>query len=324
MRKRVSAVFLVFSMAVLILDSRCAADSAADALALCARVLIPGLFPLFVVSGMLVPNLKGLRLSFLCGLLGIPEGSGGLFLLGLAGGFPVGAAAVAQAAGDGSLSRRDARRMLGLCSFCGPAFLFGVLPRILPMAQVAAVFVLQLETSLLVAAFWPGRSNGSIQPSHDPVTMTEAVRRAIQSMLSVCAWVMLAAVAAGYLRRWLFPLLPFGISLLLTGLLELTNGIFALSSADPDLTFILSTIFVCFGGISVLLQIGGIAATEKLKMGPCIGQKALHGLLGAAAAAGYLRFGPLFLFLPPAILFAKMALEIPRNMVYNGLRKEGI
>ena len=324
MRTRTKAAILLFAMAVLILDSRCAARSASDALTLCGSVLIPSLFPLFVLSGMLVPNLSGLRFPILVRLLGIPDGSEGLFLLGCAGGFPIGAASIAQAAAAGGISRRDAARMLGLCSFCGPAFLFGVLPRVLTMPQTAALFVIQLETGLLLAAFWPGRSAEAVQPISQTITMPEAVRRGISSMLSVCAWVMLAGVAAGFLRHWLFPLLPEGAAVLLTGLLELTNGIFSLPADHPSMTFVLCAVFVCFGGISVLLQIGGVSAPAGLGMGQCILQKAVHGLLGAITAAAYLQFGAAVLIFPPVLLFAKIVLEIPRQMVYNGPRKEGI
>ena len=322
MRMRTTALLL--AIVVLILDSRCAASAAGEALELCSRVLIPSLFPLFVVSGMLVPELKRLRLPRLSSLLGMPEGSEGIFLLGCAGGFPVGAAGVAQAASEGALSRSDAERMLGLCSFCGPSFLFGVLPSVLPMEWVTALFVLQLETGFLVAACWPGHCGCPVEPSCQSISLPDAVRRAVHSMLSVCAWVTLAAVAAGFLRRWLFPLLPDGAAMLLTGLLELTNGIFSLPAEDPSLTFLLSTIFVCFGGISVLLQIGGLAASARLSMGQCFAQKATHALLGAVTAIAYLRFGIWSLFLPLLPILVKIVLEIPKGMVYNGPGKEGI
>ena len=191
MNKRTTAAFLIFCVALLILDGRCAADSAAEALSLCGRVLIPSLFPLFVVCGMLVPQLKGMGFPLLSRLLGMPEGSGGLYLLGCAGGFPVGAACIAQTVEEGSLSREDGSRMLGLCSFCGPAFIFGVLPRLLPMRLVIALFVLQLETGLLLAAFWPGGSSGALKPSGQSISLPEGVSRAVSSMLSVCAWVLL-------------------------------------------------------------------------------------------------------------------------------------
>ena len=56
MNKRTAAA-LVAAGAALILDSRYAAQSARDALELCAQVLIPSLFPLLVLGAMLVPCL---------------------------------------------------------------------------------------------------------------------------------------------------------------------------------------------------------------------------------------------------------------------------
>ena len=320
MRNR-TALLALAAMGILILDSRCAAQSVREALELCTRTLIPSLFPLFVVSGLAVPGLQAVRLPFLSQLLRLPAGSEGIFLLGCAGGFPVGASAVGQFYRDGSLSKADAERMIGLCSFCGPAFLFGVLPRFLPMDRVAVLFVLQLETALVLGAFWPGGSEGALRPQSEDIALSEAVRRAVRSMTSVCAWVTLAAVAAGFLRRWLFPLLPGTLSLILTGALELTNGIFALEPGT-DRSFLLCAAFLCFGGVSVLLQIGGVVRGLSIKQ--CILQKMLHGLLGFAVAYGYLRFGPMSLVLIPAMLFLKMTVEIPGRMLYNTLRKEGI
>ena len=49
-------------MTALILDSRCAAGSVREAIELCIGTLIPVLFPLFVLSAMLVPALGALRM----------------------------------------------------------------------------------------------------------------------------------------------------------------------------------------------------------------------------------------------------------------------
>lgn len=317
MRKRTAAA-CILAGAIVILDSRCAALSAQESLTLCARTLVPNLFPLFVISAMLVPELPNLRIPALSRILGMPAGCEGIWLLGLCGGFPLGAACTAQKFREGSLSKQDAARMLGLCSLCGPAFLFGVLPRFLPMRDVLALFFLQAETSLFLAALWPGTSSETLTTSSESVTLPEAVHRAVDSMLSVCAWVTLAGIAAGYLRRWLFPLLPPVLGLILTGLLELTNGILALPQEDR---FVLCSLFICFGGISVLLQIGGVAA--GLRMTPCILQKTFHGIFGSILAAGYQHFGFWVFLLIPAFLFMKMTLEIPRAMVYNVRERKG-
>lgn len=324
MRTRTALAALLAAMAALILDSPCAARSASDALELCLKTLIPGLFPLFVVSAMLVPQLSSFRLPFLARLLGIPDGSEGIFLLGCAGGFPVGAACIAQTVPGGALAKQEAERMLGLCSFCGPSFLFGVIAAVLGMADALTLFALQLETALLVGAFWPGPSRSSCRTASRPVSVTEAVRRSIGSMASVCAWVILAGVTAGFLRRWLFPLLPASLGILLTGLLELTNGVFSLPLHDGSLSFVLCAAFVCFGGVSVLLQIGALAAAAGLGMGTCILQKAAQATLAALLALMCLRFGRLCLLLPFLPLAGKIAVEIPGRMVYNSGRKEGI
>ena len=156
----------------------------------------------------------------------------------------------------------------------------------------------------------------------EPVSLPAALNRAVNSILTVCGWVTMAAVAAGFLRRWAFPFLPEGIAVLLTGLLELTNGIFAAGALPREAQFVLCALFTSIGGVSVLLQIGGL--TTGIGMGQCIAQKAVHGILTAMLAFLYLRLDVIALLLVPAMLFMKIAVEIPASMVYNVRRKEGI
>ena len=323
MRKR-TAAGLLFAMLALILDSRCAADSAREAIELCIGTLIPVLFPLFVLSAMLVPALGALRMPRLSKILGFPEGGGGLFLIGCAGSFPVGAACVAQAAKDKLLSREMAGELLGLCSFCGPSFLFGVIGNVLSLRDAAVLFVIQLETALLLAVLRKHSAPGSFRSGTDTVNLPQAVRRAISSIATVCAWVVLAGVAAGFLRRWLFPLLPKALGILLTGILELTNGVFALEGLYPGLRLPFCAFFMTFGGVSVLLQIAAVAAPAGLRMGKCVRQKTFQALLAAVIAILVQMIGPCAIALPLPVLIPKIAVEISRGVCYDNGRKEGI
>ncbi|MBQ4550768.1 MAG: hypothetical protein IJA49_06715 [Oscillospiraceae bacterium] len=318
MKKRTTIVLLC-AMTALILDSRCVAESAREALSLCAKTLIPSLFPLFVLGGMLVPGLAQIHVPGLSRILGFPEG---YFLLGSLGGYPLGAACIAQAVERREMPKEDGVRMLGLCSLCGPGFLFGVVGAMLSIKEAALIFLMQLEAALATAAFWPGGSQGKSSIAAESVTLPDALNRAMHSMLSVCGWVTLAAVAAGFLRQWIFPFLPEVVAVILTGLLELTNGIFAAQGMPYEAQFVLCALFCSFGGVSVLLQLAGLS--KGLEMGQCIAQKALHGLLTALLSLLYLRAGAWSLLLIPAVLFTKIAVEIPGNMVYNVPRKEGI
>ena len=317
--KRRTTFFLLIAMSFLILDSRCAADSAREALTLCARALIPSLFPLFVLGGMLVPALAQIRIPGLSRILGFPEG---YFLLGLLGGYPLGAACIAQAVERGDLHPKDAEQITGLCSLCGPGFLFGVVGALLSPRAAGVLFLLQMEAALLTAALWPGAGDIRCQTQTQALSLPAALNRAVQSVLSVCGWVTLAAVAAGFLRRWVFPFLGDGTAVVLTGLLELTNGIYAAENSGSQAQFVLCALFCSFGGVSVLLQIQGVS--PGIRMGQCIAQKASHAILTATLAFLYLRAGTVSLLLIPALLFAKIAVEIPSAMVYNVRRKEGI
>jgi len=317
---------LLAAMILLILDSRCAARSARDALGLCMNTLIPALFPLFVLSAMLVPRLAQVRIPGLARLLGFPGGSEGIFLLGCTGGFPLGAACISQAVQSGALQKDDAERMLGPCSLCGPSFIFGVIAAVLSAKEAVLLFLIQLESVLLCASFRPPQARSEFRgASMAPVSVPDALRRATASMASVCGWVMIAGIAAGFLRRWLAPLLPGFSATVLTGLLELTNGVFSLAQLPhPAVRFVVCAGFICFGGVSVLLQIGGLAGAAGLSMSACVAQKVIHSIVGTLLAALTAALGPASLLvglIPPAV---KIAVEISGMMVYNGGRKEGI
>ncbi len=324
MQKKRALLFGLAAILLLILDSEAAAEAAGKSLALCGKTLIPGLFPMFVLCAVTVPHLSEVRIGLLARVLGFPAGSEGIYLLGCAGGFPLGAACIAQGVEAGGLRPGDAGRMLGLCSFCGPGFLFGVIGARFSVAWALALLLIQLETAVVLGVLWPGPSKAQYCFSGQAPSLPEAVLRSVQSMLSVCAWVVLAGTAAGLLEKRLFPLLPDAAGTLLTGLVELTNGVFSLDGLPESRQFVLCSLFVCFGGISVLLQIAGLASQAGIGMKQCIAQKALQGLLGAALALGCIRFGGMVLAAVPILLLGKIAVEISGKVLYNGGRKEGI
>ena len=299
--KRISVMIAAGCGLLLIFDSRCAAESALSALKLCFLTVSPGLFPLFVLSGMLLPNLQ--KLPFPRGFsrfLGIPEGSEGIFLLGSLGGFPMGAKAVGQAVESGALSKSDGESMLGICNQCGPAFLFGVLPAIFDSPEIPLLcFLIQMESAVLLAHLRPGcRGSVRIRTGEAP-SLSAAVSGAVRSMATVCAWIVLSSVAAGFLNKYCFCFLPEPLPFFASAWLELAGGCLALGKlSDPGLRLIFCMGLICFGGVCVQLQIRALAAEHGLSSGACLRQKLLQSALGMGLAAGWLRFGWGFLLFP--------------------------
>lgn len=104
--------------------------AAREGISLCVDVLIPSLFPFFVLSSLLISTgLAGLCArpleSFMRPLFGVGGAGAAALSLGLIGGYPVGARTVAQLVQRRECSQTEARRLSLFCNNCGPAFFIG-------------------------------------------------------------------------------------------------------------------------------------------------------------------------------------------------------
>ena len=149
-----TGIFPVLGMLVLIIDSQTALNGAKDGIALCINTIIPSLFPFIVLtimcnSMLLGKNIGILRLIGKC--CGVPKGAESLLLLGIIGGYPIGAQSIYQAFQTGQVKRSDARHMLGFCNNAGPAFIFGMVSSLFSAPVVAwMIWVIHILSALLV------------------------------------------------------------------------------------------------------------------------------------------------------------------------------
>ena len=264
-KKRLSVTLAVLGMTVLILDSKTALSGAYEGLELCIRVVIPSLFPFIFLSVLLTGSLAGRKISILQPLgrlCGIPAGAEGLLAVGLISGYPVGAQSIAQAYRSGTLSRSAAHRMLGFCSNAGPSFLFGILGAVFDPAALWALWGIHILSALLTGILLP-RSNVSTSESAKPnlIAAPEALNRSLGIIASVCGWVILFRVVLVFCGRWFLWSLSQEGRILLSGLLELTNGCCLLQNAPiPGMRFILASVTLAFGGFCVYLQTVSVTA----------------------------------------------------------------
>ena len=273
--------------------------AAAEALSLCARSVIPALFPFLVVSSLLLSLGLGELLSpMLAGLMeplfrvdGV--GSSAL-LLGLVGGYPIGAKTAADLYRGGRLSRPEAERLLAFCNNSNPVFLISVLG-VGVFGSVRAgvwLWLIHLLSALLTGLLFrnhggPARRQAGGTAAFQAVSLfaafVAAVRESLSGMLSVCAFVTFFYVLVrplASLGGWLGPVL--------VGLTEL----FSLTPLlRPDrFGFILASAMAGWGGLSVLCQTAAVLEGSGLRLQSCAAGKAVQGLLAgllAALLAGY-------------------------------------
>ena len=255
-------------MALLILDAKTALTGAQNGIELCIRTVIPSLFPFFLLSILLTGTLMGAGrrlLDPLCHIFRIPTGAGTLLLSGILGGYPVGAQCVGQAFERGSLSHRDARRMLAFCSNCGPAFLFGMIGAVFDEWWIPwALWAVHLISAWITSCVVPSDGIGTVfLRTNDAMTVQQALNKALKVMASVCGWVVLFRLVIQFWQRWFLWLLPEELEIAICGILELSNGCVELSRIEnTGLRFILCAGFLGFGGLCVTMQTYSVITPE--------------------------------------------------------------
>lgn len=289
-----TSVLAAIGMGFLIIDAKIALQGAAEGIELCIRTVVPSLFPFFVLSIFLTSSMAGQRILWLLPLVrlcGIPEGAESLLLVGLVGGYPVGAQSVAQAYHMGQLRKEDAERMLGFCNNAGPAFLFGMAASLFQTSATAwLLWIIHILAALMVAVLLPGSSGASTAlPPSKRITLPQAMERAVRIIANVCGWVVLFRILIAFLQRWCLWLLPQTAQIGCIGILELTNSFCELSHLNGEgLRFLLSACFLGFGGLCVAMQT--MSVTTGLNSKTYFLGKAMQTIISFLLAAVIQRF----------------------------------
>lgn len=144
------------------------AEGVRRGLALAAGSALPALFPFFVAGELLTAShadraLSRLLAPLLRRVFALPQAGAAPVVLGLTGGYPVGAAACASLLREGRLSASDARREALFCSCASPGFciaLAGV--TLFGSAKTGALlYGIQVVSALLTGIFVSrGTENG--------------------------------------------------------------------------------------------------------------------------------------------------------------------
>ena len=266
---------------------------AAKALALCAGTVIPALFPFMAVTGLLMRLGFGQWLApYMAGLMAplfrLPGCAGSALLLGLVGGYPIGARTAAELYTSGALTRQEAERLLTFCNNSNPVFLISVLGvGVFGSVRVGLwLWLIHVASALVTGLLFRGLGRGrqsvpppvSFQAPSLPGAFVASVKDAAGAMVSVCAFVTLFYVLVSPLAR-------------LGGrLAAMAVGITELFSLTPLLTcsrtgFILAAGCAGWGGLSVLCQTAAVLDGTDLSPRPCFLGKLMQGHLSALMAA---------------------------------------
>ena len=291
------ALGLLGVMALLLVRSAVAGEAVRRGLTLCARSIIPALFPYFVVSGLFTSlgfaEGVGRRLAPVTEhLFGVNGAGASALFLGLLGGYPVGGRTAGQLYRAGRLEKDEAQRLLAFCNNAGPSFILGVvgLGCFQSLRAGVLLYVIHALSAVLVGVLQKkkGRPRRSApRPLSPPEKILPAFIRSVQdsagAMVRICGFVVFALVVQALLAELTGITHPAAL-----GFIELTGGVVRLGSSPSD--FVWAATLLGWGGLSVHGQTAAVLAGTGLNMGRYFCGKLLQAAVSAVLAYMAVRF----------------------------------
>ena len=288
----------LFCLLLLLKNPEIAARAVGKGLLLCAKSVIPSLFPFMVISELavsanLIAYLPSRLLAPMRCALGLSDAGCAAVLLGLLCGSPVGARCAVLALGQGKIEKREAERIL-TCSLCpSSAFVIGALGvTLLHDRRLGVIIYLSALISALLSGVLFRLFGGSVATPSDfsPQRMhprsaaslfTSAVAGATGSILLVTAYVVFFSALMGALGSVLGRFSASAtLSAVLFCLLELSGGVGCAAALEsPVLAPLLCAFCVGWSGLSVHCQLQSICESGGISLRPYLLSKLLQSLL---------------------------------------------
>lgn len=315
MKKKFPLILCLACAVCLLLFPKEAASGVREGLRLSGTAVIPALFPFMVLTRFLFSTVKFSCPNWLSSAMGRIFGVGGMvfpaLLCSFLGGYPVGVSVLTEDYRSGRLTRQEAEQALLFCNNSGPGFFVAVVGAVVlqDATKGLLLYAIHVCAALLCGRLFARSNTPPVRVRKVPEALLppsqaflSAVTGTCQVLLQVSGLICVFSVAAALLKNVLLPRFPLiePYVPLLSGLLELTNGVMSLPASGSG--FVLAAFFTSWGGLCVHLQ--AMSLWQPLGFHPkgYFFSKLLHGLFSALFAAA--------LSQRTAALFAASALTI--------------
>lgn len=257
-----------------------------DGITVWAYNVLPALFPFAVICTLLVKLLPTTKKSATQKLFGIRCDN--VFAVSLLCGYPLGAKAIA----DSNADANTAAYMCAFCSTAGPIFIIATVGAKLLNSPTAAAIILvsQIAGAVVNGLIYIKRKaiyTNITLPMQTSVNLGDTVTDAALSIISVGGLIALFYMFTDMLKTFLPPSIQNNILLnFAIGLLEMTNGVIAISKIAPVyVSTVLISALLSFGGLCVLTQCYTFLCKKNLSITQLIKMKITQCLFTTAISA---------------------------------------
>lgn len=298
-----SLAIFIFMLSVVIFphQSLLGAKGAVD---VCLGAVIPSLFPVFVLNNILIKSgavtkfcnryLKKISVIF-----NLPPSSAAAIILGIISGYPVGIKTAGDLYDEKHINFPEYKHLITFCSNAGPVFITGTVGTKIFNSEKVGVLLLTVHiiTAIIVGILFrfilKRNPSGDLYKSSINLNksltalFTEGLETAVKTTAIVCGYIVFFGMVTAYMQS-ILKFLPKHTSAILTGFIEMTNGIFAISKTALPMNLKLSFVsgMLGWGGICVHAQSLSFLRYKKTYFAG----KAMQGIMSFAITYIFLSF----------------------------------
>lgn len=294
--------------------SEIAIQCARNALALCAKIIIPSLYPFVIISEIIVHSglgdIIGKPLNKIFNkLFGISSPSVCAVILGALCGFPIGTKVVLSLLDSGSIDKSEAEHLISFCNNPSSSFLINIVGISLYSRSTVGVilYCATLANSALIGIIFnkikPVKKNEHGYYSRNILSntsiVTSAVSNSIPSILSICSYIIFFSVIMGCIEKIMSYIhLPKVLAVCVYGLIEMTGGVtHSAALGNNFFGLCLTAFFIGWSGLSVHCQMISLCNRYDLSLKKYFISKALLGFFNSLSVSLIYHINP-FLFSP--------------------------
>lgn len=332
-RNFIPLLFFIF-MLCLIFFSKSNIMAVKSSLNIWINNVIPSLFPFFIATELLnntnIPKQIGYMFNkIMKPLFNVPGIGAYALFMGIVSGYPVGAKIVTNFRNSNLCTKEESERLITFTNNSGPLFILGTVG--ISLFYDSSIGILLLFTHILaclsvgiIFRFWKAKTRHSenINSLSNNVTfnslgevISKSILSAIKSIVLIGGFVVFFGIVISILKNaklfnFLFILLSPAFNILhlntnfiipvITGIIELTNGITMISSVaskNLGVNVVIAAFLLGFGGISITLQVLSIISKSDISIKPYILGKFLHGIIASFYTFLIIYFIPYFNYL---------------------------
>ena len=308
-KKNILPTILFIITILLVIFSQSNLDATKRGLELWATTVVPALFPFFVLTNLLsktkVVDIFGKLFNKLMKpLFNVPGIGGFAFVMGLISGYPVGAKVVSNFREQNLVTKDEGERLLAFTNNSGPLFILssvgiGLFGDTKTGILLLCTHILSCITVGIILGKFSRKTDKEFTLKNLGEILANSINNSISTIFLIGGFVVIFSVIISTLNEThmldllsnlLKPILKIiNIDIdftkpLLSGIIELTNGVKQVSSIH--IKAISQNVIICafllgFGGFSVLLQVFSIVSKTDLSIKKYIIGKFMQGVFAS-------------------------------------------